>query len=101
MAAPATATPFSGLIRLKRTDNPPNQATVDLRGITPMSNCACDEHRETIRLSCPEKRRQALRGRNLTRNIRVSDGPTVHQTPGSSCSQGSFLFLRWTSEACL
>ena len=32
-----------GLIRLTRTGNPSNRVKVDFRGITPMSNCACDE----------------------------------------------------------
>ena len=47
-----------------------------------MSNRACHEDHRTIRLIRPEKWRQALRGRNLARNIRVSDAPTAHQTLG-------------------
>ena len=61
--------------------NPQNQATVDFRGMTPMSNCACDEQRETIRLNCPEKRRQALRGRNSR------EGPVPNDGAGSPMRQ--------------
>ena len=61
----------------------------------------CGRHPAAIRLKFREKQSQALRGRNLTRNIPVSDAPTVHQTSGGLCCQGSFSFSCWTSEPCL
>lgn len=35
-----------------------------------------------------EKRSQALRGRNLARDIQASGAPMVHPTPGCNCRQG-------------
>ena len=49
-----------------------------------MSNCAGDEQRETIRLNCPEKRRQALRGRNLRRPCTTTMGPGLRRANGAS-----------------
>lgn len=53
---------------------------------------------------CLEKRSQALRGRNLTRDIQVSGVPMVHLAPGDSCCRGPFCCCEtchWTSEPCL
>jgi hypothetical protein len=66
-----------------------------------MSNCGCGRYPAAVRLMFREKQSQALRGRNLTRNIPDSDAPTVHQAPGSVCFQGPFSFYCWTSELCL
>ena len=41
---------------------------------------------------CPEKRSQALRGRNLTRDIRVDGAPKVHRAPAGETRPGSFSF---------
>ena len=59
-----------------------------------MSNCAGDEHQQTLRLERPEKRSQALRGRKPDNEYPGLLWPKVRQTPGGHCSQGSFLFQR-------
>jgi hypothetical protein len=40
-----------------------------------------------------EKRSQALRGRNLTRNIQADGAPMVHQVPGNFGCQGPFCLM--------
>jgi hypothetical protein len=41
-----------------------------------------------VQSGCPEKRSQALRGRNLARDIRVDGAPKVHQAPGGETDRG-------------
>jgi hypothetical protein len=40
---------------------------------------------------CPEKRSQALRGRNLTREIRVDGAPKVPRASGGAPTWGRFV----------
>jgi hypothetical protein len=50
---------------------------------------------------CPEKRSQALRGRNLARDIRASDAPKRAGASGGTGCQRPFSTLLWTLEPCL
>ena len=43
-----------------------------------------------LRLKCLVKRKEALRGRNLSREIQVEGAPRVHPTSGVHVASGSF-----------
>jgi hypothetical protein len=49
-----------------------------------MANCACDEPELAMLLRCPEKRSQALWGRNPTRPFPISTGPGLRCANGAS-----------------
>ncbi len=52
-----------------------------------MSNRGCGRDQFAVQSTRREKQSQALRERNLTRNIPVSDAPTVHPTSGGTRCQ--------------
>ena len=47
---------------------------------------------QLVQWRCPEKRSQALRGRNLTRDIRGDGAPKVHRAPDGDTHPGLFCF---------
>ena len=50
---------------------------------------------ESLYLRHREKRSQALRGRNLARDIPVDGAPKVRPAPGSIWLLGAFKFQHW------
>ena len=46
-----------------------------------------------LQFDCPVKRSQALRGRNLTRDIWADGAPMTHQASGDDNCQGPFSLL--------
>jgi hypothetical protein len=52
-----------------------------------MSKGICSAESVYATSDCPKKRSQALRGRNLARDIRVSDAPKARQASGGNCRQ--------------
>ena len=60
--------------------------TPDFCGVSCLKSCWY-----MVNYKCPEKRSQALRGRNLTRDIRADSVPMVHLALGDQGCRGPFF----------